>query len=262
MRPSFVNHPKPFLCSVITEETPENSIYAIRTSEFDGAEAYLYDLKQLDRKYHNKEDLSRIFLSTDKPVIVYYYRKLGRPAVSDEERVTSFLTSVEAGASAVDMMADLFDPSPLEISRKPETVEKQKRLIDEIHKRGGEAMISNHTMVQMTTEQVLEHAETIQARGPDMLKIVPRVNNEQDLLEAFRTTVALKEKLTIPFIHIVMGPYNKIHRIVGPMLGSSCCFCVPYYNKDATLEQPLLRATREVFNNFVWRAVSKDLEGK
>jgi hypothetical protein len=264
MKHSFVHLAKPFLCSVITEETPENSIHAIRTSEYDGSQAFLYDLRQLNVKYHNREDLARIFSTTDKPIMLYYYR--GRPhipEVSDEERVRSYLAGVEAGASAVDVMGDLFDPSPMQITQNGEAIEKQKRLIKDIRDRGGEAMISCHTLVKMSTEEVLSQVkEIVETRKPDMVKIVPRIETEDELLEAFQTTVALKRELSIPFIHIAMGAYNRIHRIVGPMLGSSLCFCVPYYNKDATLEQPLLRATRQVFDNWVWKAVAKNEKGK
>jgi 3-dehydroquinate dehydratase len=262
MRPGFVHHSKPFLCSVITEETPENSLYAIRTSEFDGAEAYLFDLRQLDVKYHNKEDLSRIFLSTDKPLMVYYYRNRPHiPQVSDEDRAKSYLLSVEAGASAVDIIADLYEPSPLEICKNPAIIAKHQKLIEEIHKRGGEAMLTSHTNAVMSTAQVLEHAKALENRGPDMLKIVSRADSEDALLEALQTTAALKRQLKIPYIYISAGDYGKIQRIVGPMLGSALTFCVPYYNKDSTLEQPLLRSTRQVYNNFNWRLPQRAVEG-
>jgi hypothetical protein len=261
MRPSFVNHSKPFLCSVITEETPENSIYAIRTSEFDGAEAYLYDLRQLNVKYHNREDLSRIFLSTDKPLMVYYYRNRPHiPQVSDEDRAKSYLLSVEAGASAVDVIADLYEPSPFEICKNPAIITRQQSLIEEIPKRGGEAMLTSHTNAVMTTAQVLEHAKMLEDRGPDMLKIVSIANSEDALLEALQTTVALKRRLRVPYIYISAGDYGKIQRIVGPMLGSALTFCVPYYNKDSTLEQPLLRSTRQVYNNFSWKPPRRAIE--
>jgi len=254
-RPSFVNLPKPFLCSVITEVTVDAAVRAIRVSDFDGAQAFLFDLLALDRAHHNADDLRRIFLSTDKPIMVYYYRRVSNrhEPVTDDTRAESFLLSVEAGASAVDMMADLFDHNELELSRDPEVIRRQKELIHQIRDFGAEVMVSSHTMIKMSTAEVLAHVEAMLDREPDMVKIVPRVPTIDDLTEAFQTTVALDRMLSIPFIHIVMGEYNKIHRIVGPMLGSSLCFCVPYYNEGVTLEQPLLRATREVFNNFSWR---------
>ncbi|GHT46230.1 hypothetical protein FACS189454_07040 [Planctomycetales bacterium] len=243
---------------MITEETPENSLYAIRTSEFDGADAYLYDLCQLNVKHHNKAALSRIFLSTDKPVMVYYYRR--NPAVSDEDRAKAYLLSAEAGVSAVDVIADLFDRSPLELSRNPAAMTKRKELIKEIHDRGGEAMLSNHAMVVMTTAQVLEHAKVMEDQGPDMVKIVSKADSEDTLVDSFKTTLELKRHLSVPFIYITMGNYGQIQRIVGPMLGSACTFCVPYYNKDSTWEQPLLRATRQVFDNAIWQIPRRAFE--
>jgi 3-dehydroquinate dehydratase len=254
-RPSFVGLPRPALCAVITEVTPDAAIRTMRNSEFDGADAFLFDLRKLDRAFHTSEQLASIFLSTDKPVMVYYYRRpvRGFEPVSDEVRAETFLACVEAGASAVDIMADLFDPNDLELSRHPEAVERQRDLMERIRSLGGEPMLSSHTLVPMTTEAVVAHVKELVERGPDMVKIVPRVETEDDLLEAMRTTVALRNAVDLPFIHIVMGEYNRIHRIIGPTLGSAVCFCVPYYAEDATLEQPLLRATRQVFDNFVWR---------
>lgn len=266
-RPSFVQLPAPVLSAVITEATPGESIRTIRTAEFEGAQAFLYDLRKLERQYHTEEHLASIFRATDRPVMVYYYRRpmRGFEAVSDEIRAETFLTSVAAGASAVDVMADLFDPNEIELTRDPAAIERQQALMSDIRRLGGEVMLSSHTLVAMSTAEVLSHAQELAARGPDMVKIVPRVPTEEDLLEAMRTTVALRRALTIPFIHIVMGEYNRIHRIVGPTLGSAVCFCTPYFNEDATLEQPLLRSTKQVFDNFVWqtpRTVTEATNGK
>src|SRR5699024_740175 len=134
MRPSFVGLPKPFLCSVITETTPDAAIRAIRTSEFDGAQAYLFDLLSLDRQYHNREDLESIFQTTGLPIMVYYYRKddVGAKSVSDEVRAEAFLTSIQAGASAIDMMADFFDPTDLELTNDQTAIVRQRNLSDQI----------------------------------------------------------------------------------------------------------------------------------
>ena len=56
-----------------------------------------------------------------------------------------------------------------------------------------------------------------------------------------------------------MGQYGKIHRAISPMLGSSMSLCVQDYTVLGHNEQPLLRATRDVFNNLDWR-MAKDTE--
>ena len=260
MRPSFVNQMKPFLVSVVTDTDPDACICTMRDSEFEGAQAYDLHLRHLERKYHNYKDIRRIVLSTNKPVMTIYYRRQATQisdapgtSLTDDERAEAYLMSIKAGASAIDMMGDLFDPSPLEISRKPEIVEKQKRFIEQIHTEGGEVILSSHTWVVMDTAQVLEHASELASRGADMVKIAAKVESEDDLVEAFKTTIAMKRELKVPFIHICMGEHGKIHRIVGPMLGSSLVFCVNRYSLRSTKDQPQLRATREVFNNFEWR---------
>ena len=262
MRPSFVNQPKPFIVSVITDADPDTAIATIRNSEYDGAQAFDLHLRALEYQYHNQADLERIIKSTDKPIMTINYRgdKTWPGQATDEERVESHMIALRAGASACDIMGDIFDPSPMEISYKPEIIDKQKRLIDKIHSMGGEVIMSCHTWVHMTTEQILEQLTATQSRGADMVKIACGVNSEEELTEAMHTTTVLKRELKVPFIHICMGPYGKLHRFVGPMLGSSLIFCVQSYTPKGHKDQPLVRAARAVFDNLDWHVARSALK--
>jgi 3-dehydroquinate dehydratase type I len=263
MRPSFVNQEKPFIVSVITETDPDSCIATILNSEHDGAQAFDLHLRSLEQQYHNFNDLERIIKSTSKPVMTINYRGnvQWRGQASDEDRVESHLIAVKAGAAACDIMGDIYDPSPMEISHDPKIIDKQKKLIDKIHSMGAEVIMSSHTWVHMSTEQVVEHLKELESRGADMVKVAASVNSEDELVEAFRTTVELKKELKIPFIHICMGQYGKIHRFVGPMLGSSVIFCVQQYTPKGHKEQPLVRAAKAVFDNINWRINRLTLEG-
>lgn len=262
MKPSFANLPKPFIASVITESDPDSCIAAIRNSEYDGAHAFDLHLRSLEQQYHNTHDLGRIIKSTSRPMLMINYRSNEHWAgqASDEDRVESHLMAVKAGASACDIMGDMYDPSPLEISYKPEAIDKQKRLIDKIHKMGSEVLMSSHTWVSMNTEQTIEHMKALESRGADMVKIANAVDSEEELLEAFRTTVELKKELNVPFVHICMGEFGKIHRFVGPLLGSSLIFCVQQYTQRGHKEQPLVRAAKAVFDNLDWRVARSAIE--
>ena len=264
MKPSFVNQPKPFIVSVVTEPDPDSAIAVIRNSEYDGANAIDLHLRALETRYHNAGDLERIIKSTSRPVMLINYR--GNAAFagqnSDEERLESIRTGLRAGASAVDIMGDFFSPSPMELSLDPAVIDRQKKLIDEVHSMGSEVIMSSHTYVHMTKEQVTEHMKKLEERGPDMVKIAACVNSEEELCEAFETTVALKKELKVPFIHICMGQYGKMHRFVAPMLGSSLIFCVQSYTPKGHKEQPLIRAARAVFENLDWRVARSALEEK
>ncbi len=254
MRPSFVNQPKPFIVSVITEPDPDSAIATIRNSEYDGAQAFDLHLRSLELQYHNITDLERIIKCTNKPVMTIYYRGDSKwtREVTDEERAEAHLLSLECGASACDIMGDMFDPSLMEISFKPDVIDRQKKFIDKIHKLGGEVIMSSHTWTHMSTDQVVEHLKALESRGADMVKVACSVNNEDELVEAFETTVALKRELKVPFIHICMGQFGKLHRFVGPMLGSSLIFCVQTYTQRGHKEQPLVRAAKAVFDNLDW----------
>ena len=262
MRPSFVKLPKPFIAAVVTESDPDSFIATIRNADYDGANAFDIHLRSLERQYHTVNDLERIIQCTSKPTLMINYRSDSKwdGQRTDEERVESHLLAVRAGASACDIMGDMFDPSPMELTKKPQAIEKQKELIDKIHSMGAEVVLSSHTWVPMTTEQVLEHLKELESRGADMVKVAAAVNNEEELLEAFRTTVALKREMKVPFIHICMGQYGKLHRFVGPMLGSSLIFCVQQYTQKGHKEQPLVRAAKAVFDNLDWRIARSALQ--
>lgn len=75
------------------------------------------------------------------------------------------LAAAEAGASIIDVMGDLYDPSPMELTRNPAAVDKQKRLIDRIHGKGADVVISSHMQCPRTAEQVLEHLSEAAKRG-------------------------------------------------------------------------------------------------
>ena len=264
MRPSFVNLPKPFLVDVITDTNPSDALVTLRNAEYAGAQAFDLHLSVLDPKYHNEKDLESIIKATSRPVMLINYRGSANLAgtASDEERMESNLKGIRAGASAVDIMGDFFDPQPLQVSHKPEIVDKQKRLIDQVHSMGAEVIMSSHTFnVHHKPEQAVEHLAALQERGADMVKLAETLNSEDDLLEAFQTTVMLKRELNVPFIHICMGQWGKLHRFVGPMLGSSLIFCVEQYTPNGHKEQPLLRAAKAVLSNLDWSVARSATEG-
>jgi 3-dehydroquinate dehydratase type I len=240
---------------VVTDTDPDSCIATIRNSEYDGAEAFDLHLRSLEMQYHNVNDLERIIKCTNKPMLMINYRVdskwIGQS--TDEERIESHLLAVKAGASACDIMGDIYDPSPMELSRKPKIIDKQKRLIDKIHSMGAEVLMSSHTWVPMKCDQVIEHMKEQESRGADMVKVAAAANNEEELIESFRTTVELKKEMKVPFVYICMGEYGKIHRFIGPMLGSSLIFCVQQYTPKGHKEQPLVRAAKAVFDNLDWR---------
>lgn len=277
MRPSFAKLPKPFLVSVIREANPLDAISTIMNSEYDGADAYDLHINALEKKYHDYDSLRKIITSTTRPVLLLNYRSEVHKT-TDEERLAEQITGIKAGAAGIDMIGDLFDDDrvpmtpaemtayslnrdaePLELSMKPDVIRRQKEAIEEIHSMGAEVLLSSHTRVVMNAERVIPLALEMESRGPDMVKIVTVCLNEDDLLEAFRTTVALRKVMKVPFQYQCHGQNSKLLRVVGPMLGSMLIFCNQKYKPQTHTEQPLLRSMKLVLQNVDWR-VRDDLD--
>ena len=71
--------------------------------------------------------------------------------------------------------------------------------------------------------------------------------------ESFRMALdedSIVKALGIPFLMINMGDHGKAHRVIGPVFGSCMLLCVQQYTPNGHKEKPLLRACRDIYNNF------------
>lgn len=274
MRPSFAKLPKPIIVGVVGDKEPGGAIATIKRAEYDGAAAFDLHMMSLERQYHNYADLRKIITSTQKPVLCLYYRWVmsGDQNVPDEERVAAQLTAIEAGAAGLDITADIFDPSPvfpvfskeataysrnknstpLEISRKPEIIQKQKDLIAKVHDMGAEVLMSTHTRVSMKCEDIIALAQEIEDRGVDMVKMVTVCQDDEDLEEVLKANIRLKNVLKVPYQVQCHGEKGRVVRLVGPMLGSMLVFCNQTYNPGSFHDQPLIKNTKILFDNANW----------
>ena len=127
----------------------------------------------------------------------------------------------------------------------PEAVKKQMELIDALHARGAEVLMSSHVMKHISAERVLEIALEHQRRGADICKIVAGAENIDEQIENFRIITMLKEKLDIPFLFLSSGECRILRRI-GGTLGNCMSLCVYEYDELATKSQPLLSDMRNI----------------
>jgi 3-dehydroquinate dehydratase len=252
MKLSFLNKPYPVITGIMAGQTPAELIAESRNSEFDGAQGIAISLSDLKPECRNQESLKRIIDAVSLPFMFFFYRDDKWRDSSDNERQELLLTAADAGASMIDVMGDLYDPSPMEITHNPGAIDKQKRLIDKIHAKGADVVISTHMSCPRTTEQVIEHMRALESRGPDVVKIVTGVNTENELAEAFRTTMALKREIKKPFIHLCNGKFSRLHRFIGPTLGVSILFAVHRYDARYGMTQPTIQAMKAVLDNIHW----------
>ena len=165
------------------------------------------------------------------------------------EVATGYLRLCDMGATLIDVLGDLYCPTKYEITTDPVAIEKQKALIDEIHARGCEVLMSSHVLEFRSGEEVLAIAREHQARGADISKIVTFANTEEEELENLKTTALLRRELDIPFLFLSGGTHCKLHRTIGPMLGSCMWLTVQQHDECSAKFQPVCRAVRDIASN-------------
>lgn len=252
MKFSFLDKPYPVVTGIFSGQTPAELIAEARCAEFEGAKGLAIDLADLKPEFRNHDSLKSVIDAVNLPFMFFFYRSDKWQNLDDDGRQEVLLTAADAGAAMIDVMGDLYDPSPMEITRNPVAIEKQKRLIDRIRAKGVGVVISSHMQCARTTEEVVAHLREVESRGPDVVKIVTTVNSEAELAEAFKTTMTLKHELKKPFIHLCNGKFSRPHRFMGPALGTSILFAVPRYEPRYGMGQPTVRAMNAVLDNLHW----------
>ncbi|MGH7862750.1 MAG: hypothetical protein ACREOS_11000, partial [Candidatus Dormibacteraceae bacterium] len=214
----FRDIPRPFICGVLIEDAhPDGVIRTMKLAEYDGADVFDLELQGLDPEYRNPHSLRQIFQLTTKPIFTVYrrYSIRGTELVdneSDEDaRMRAQLDLIDVGSLGFDMELDTFDPRPgprystpegkrysydrssppREVTTDPRAVERQVRLIDEAHRRGGEVLASSHTLTRLSPEGALKLGRLAEERGADAIKIVQLCLNDEDVVESLASTVLL-----------------------------------------------------------------------
>jgi hypothetical protein len=264
---------------LIDDATPPGVLRTMKLAEYEGADAFDLELQALEPEYRTPSELRPIFEHATRPILTVYRRytlqgsRFVYVEADEEARMRAQLDLIELGSIGFDMELDTFDPqppqridtddgrrrmydrrsTPCEISSDPRAVERQIRLIDEAHRRGGEVMASSHALVRLTPDGALAIGRLAEERGADAVKIVQFCADDDDVAEALTSTVRLKRELRIPFVLMAMGEYGKLVRALSPLLGSMLVFARQDYARGSFLDQPPVRAMRQLFSSVDYR---------
>ena len=249
---SFLNYERPLLTCMVQAKTPERIKELIDLSIPEGADAFGMQFCRLEPEYRNRKVYEELFDYADgRPAYVTNYRSGFNKGKTDTQLAEELLELADCGAALCDVMGDYFDKCVGELTMNEAAVEKQMKLIKEIHKRGAAVLMSSHVLKFTPAERVLEIALEHQKRGADICKIVTGASDMAEQIENLRIINLLKEKLDIPFLFLAGGEC-KIHRRIGAEIGSCMSLCVYEYDELATKSQPLLRdmkALEDIFKD-------------
>lgn len=226
---------------MVQADNPDRIKELIDLSLPEGAEAFGMQFCQLKKEYRNKKTYRELFdYASPMPVYVTNYRnRISNVEKSDDVLAAELVELAECGATLCDVMGDYFDHCEGELTMNEEAVKKQMKLIDELHKRGAEVLMSSHILKFTPAERVLQIALEHQRRGADICKIVTGAENTDQQIENLRIINLLKENLKIPFLFLSGGECHIMRRI-GGSLGCCMYLCVREYDEYATKAQPLL----------------------
>ena len=257
----------PIIAGVVREKNAKAAIAEIKNCMYDGAD--MIDLHMSCLENSDTDTLKEIICSSKQPVLALNYNSRydwSAAGFSEEERTESFLRAVEAGAAGVDMQGYTFHaPSktdfcgedkysftkgkPKEIVTDDAIISKQCEFIEKIHSKGAEVLLSCHPGIPMNCQQVVELALFLEKRNPDIIKIVTAATNEDELVESFKTMVALKKEVKTPISYHANGKAGSLSRIINPLLGGQIIFCVDRFSESSTMEQLDLTTVRAVVDS-------------
>ena len=203
MKKSFLTYDKPLLTCMVQADNPDRIKELIDASIPEGAEAFGMQFCKLKTEYRSNDTYKDLFAYTNLPIYVTNYRNhASNIGKSDDVLAAELVELAECGATLCDVMGDYFDACEGELTMNEEAVKKQMKLIEELHQRGAEVLMSSHILKFTTAERVLEIAREHERRGADICKIVTGAESMEQQIENLHIIDMLKENLKIPFLFL------------------------------------------------------------
>ena len=234
------------LTVILQCDDPDTAIGRIRNANMLGADAYGLQVESLKPEFQNPETYQRIFAEgKGRPFYVTCYRGKSNAGKTDEELAERLVTLAESGAALCDVMGDLYCKHPEEVTDDEAAIQKQMELIDLLHQKGAQVLMSSHTHKYIPAERVLEIALEQKRRGADIIKIVTSAKSMEQQIKNLRITDLLKRELGAPFLFLSTGKC-ALHRRLGLKLGCCMALCVYEHDAHSTATQPLLSTMKKL----------------
>ena len=253
MKKSFFNRQNTAVTALFSGTNIAELIAKTRTAAAEGADGIAIEIHDLHPVFRTVDHFRSIINEAPLPFMFICYRGCKWFGTDDEARQEFLLRAAEAGAEVIDVMGDLFCPTPGELTDDPIAIEKQKKLIEAIHERGAKALISSHRhfLPPMSAEEIKNVLQIQADRGADICKVVTNGGTQEAFLEAIKADIELGTTFEKPFIHLTSGSFSKLHRFMGTKLGLAITFGVPEYD-HTVYNQPLIRSFKTVRDVIPW----------
>ena len=223
---AFLEHTKPLITTMLKPNNTKDLVRDIEAALEEGTEAFCLEIELMKTECRTATDFKDIFGAMDgKPCYITDYHRLN---INDKEQSDEELTeemlfafSLADNVKLFDIRGDLFDISPDEITYNEKAILKQISLAKEVHRLGGEVLMSSHPLRFMPYEDVLKIAKAQSQRGVDIIKIVTLAESEEEVNANLETTLKLNRDLDKQFLFLCGGSHCRKHRLMAPVLSNS-----------------------------------------
>ncbi len=244
----FSDFTEPVICTFAQGYTCGSLAAKITRALYDGTDAvgvYFHHVKQEER---TDEKIKYVFsLCADRPIYALSYRGRENEGKTDDEIGEELVRLGALGASTVDVMGDLFAPCFSQLTDDKAAIDKQKDLIKRIHDTGAEVLMSSHIQKYLSAKEVEEMMAEQYSRGADFAKVVSRCDSEEEQRASIETVLHLKSVFKDkPFLFLTMGPYTRLLRLIGPLLGCRVWLAVDDHTDGDTIAQPDLKTIKRI----------------
>ena len=151
-------------------------------------------------------------------------------------------------SSKIKDLDEFIKNKPREVVVDPKIIEKQCDLIEQIHFKGAEVLLSNHLLIPMKTDELVELCLFLEQRKPDMIKIVASSETDEDMLECFKSMLTIKKEIETPVTLFCNGATGPLTRIINPMLGGCLVFTSDGFNARSNFTQLDLQTIKRVLD--------------
>ena len=158
----FLEHKRPVVTTMLKSTNTKDIIFDVERAIKEGTDAFCLEIELMETKSRTASDFKDIFAAMgDKPAYITDYHRLNinDTEQNDDELTEEMLLALSCGAKLFDVRGDLFDIQPDELTLDDKAVYKQIELIKEVHRLGGEVIMSSHPLRFLNTEYVLKIAK-------------------------------------------------------------------------------------------------------
>ncbi len=251
---SFLSCPSGAISLLCRPASVDEAVALARTALDAGADGVTVELNRFPVAARTLAGFREIVSSVPLPFMFTDYREDEFLGADDEARMASLLTAAEAGAEFVDVMADLYCPSPLQIATDEAAVARQRAVIGEVHRLGAKVILSSHILDRArTADEIVAQLQMEAARGADVVKLVTMMDTSEAFVEGVRAMTRLRTEMKTPWVFLAGGQYGRMQRFLGPHFGCAIEFAVHDYLAGTPYNQPTIRNFKKAAAAIAWQ---------